>query len=130
MKPDKEGTRGGTRTRKPQRIHGALVVNQQRGESCHLHHTCAKRGREDLNPDRGLWRAACCQLHHAPRKGRTVSSHYKFEVFVKTPGELDDEDERVERFAMHVRELAAMWSAAHRSAGVDLEISVGGVERN
>lgn len=59
-----------------------------------------------------------------------MSSHYKFEVFVETPGELDDEDERVERFVMHVRELAAMWSAAHRSAGVDLQISVGGVERD
>lgn len=59
-----------------------------------------------------------------------MSAHYKFEVFVKTAGETDDEDERVERFAKHVRELALMWSTTHQGAGIEFEASVGEVERN
>lgn len=53
-----------------------------------------------------------------------MSSHWKFEVHVKTPGEEDDEQETVERFAQHVQELADDW----RDAGLD--VSVRPVERN
>lgn len=39
----------------------------------------------------------------------SVSSHYKFEVHLSTPGETDDEDQTVERFAQRVREIAQTW---------------------
>ena len=57
-----------------------------------------------------------------------MSSHYKFEVHIKTPGENDDEEARVERFAEAVRKLAACWIDMRNDVG--LEITVRDVERN
>lgn len=53
-----------------------------------------------------------------------MSSHYKFEVFVKTPGEQDDEETAVEYLAALVPAIARL---LHRG---DLEVTVGEVQRN
>jgi len=59
-----------------------------------------------------------------------VSSHFKFEVRIKTAGETDDEDRHIELFAKAVRELARTWTATHEAAGIRIEIELGDVERN
>lgn len=53
-----------------------------------------------------------------------MSSHYKFEVRVNTPGEGDDEEDLVEQFACLVQALANMLKRD------DLAVVVGDVERN
>ncbi len=53
-----------------------------------------------------------------------MSSHYKFEVHIATPGERDDEDETVEQFARLVQAMAKMIGRD------DLAVVVGEVERN
>lgn len=93
-------------------------------ESCQLLHAYAERALEESNPRLPLWRRPCFRYTKHPSKGEEVSSHWKFEVHVKTPGEEDDEQETVERFAQHVQELADDW----RDAGLD--VSVRPVERN
>lgn len=58
-----------------------------------------------------------------------MSSHYKFEVHVKTPGEQDDEGAVVERFARQVADLAAStWLPPHQKP--DFEVTVSEVQRN
>lgn len=57
-----------------------------------------------------------------------MSSHHKFEVFIKPSGDGDNE-ERVQRFHKHVRELAAMWNTTHQAAGIEIEVSLGEVEQ-
>ena len=58
-----------------------------------------------------------------------MSSHWKFEIHIKTPGETDDEEFAVARFAETVRKLGASWSELR--AGADLlEIVVTTPERN
>lgn len=54
-----------------------------------------------------------------------MSSHYVFEVHVKTPGEDDREQETVESFAGLVQNMAAL--SGFRAMGV--EVTVGDVER-
>lgn len=53
-----------------------------------------------------------------------MSSHFKFEVRVKTPGEQDDEEELVQHFAELVQDIARILNRE------DLEVTVGEVERD
>jgi hypothetical protein len=53
-----------------------------------------------------------------------MSSHWKFEVHVKTPGEKDDEQATVEQFADLVQSIARILDRD------DLEVTVSEVERN
>lgn len=47
-----------------------------------------------------------------------------------TPGQTDDEEERIELFLKHVRELALTWNTVHRDAGTGIEIELGDLEQN
>lgn len=58
-----------------------------------------------------------------------MSAHYKAELHIKTPDQSDDEEERIELFLKHVRELALTWNTVHRDAGTGIEIELGDLER-
>jgi hypothetical protein len=67
---------------------------------------------------------AVLPLHQAPEKAGKMSSHWKFEVHVKTPGERDDEEATVQLLVDLIR------ATTGRVARDDLAITVGDFERN
>ncbi|MEV7675004.1 hypothetical protein [Streptomyces sp. NPDC088752] len=53
-----------------------------------------------------------------------MSSHYKFEVHLRAPGEDDEEDQAVEQLAERVRQIVQDWQEE-----TGIEVSVGEVWR-
>lgn len=87
-------------------------------------------GARGIEPLAAGLESAVLPLHQAPEKEKAVSAHYKAELRIKTAGETDDEEERIELFLKHVRELALTWNTVHRDAGTGIEIELGDLERN